>query len=170
MVAYRLRGSRTSEKTVERSVTIERAPDELYALWRDVRQAPRFVERVHAVEPLDERRSRWVGKTPGGAAAEWLTELTDDRPGELLGWRAEQPGVSGRVEFAAGPPGRGTQVRLSLEGSVAAPLLERLAAEDLRRFKRLAETGEIATVRGQPAGRRSLRGRALVGRRERPTR
>jgi uncharacterized membrane protein len=37
--------------------------------------------------------------------------------------------------------------------------------EDLRRFKQLIETGEVATTRGQPAGKRSPFGATLLKRR-----
>ena len=165
---YRLatRAARRDGSTAERTVTVDRSATDLYALWRELANAPRFMERVHAVEAIDERRSHWVGKAPGGAPAEWDAELIEERSGELIAWRSDPPGLSGRVEFALATGGRGTRVRLTLEAPVARTALERVAAEDLRRFKRLAETGEIATVAGQSSGKRSLLGRVLAGRLE----
>ena len=169
VAAYRLLGGGASRhfSSGQRTVTVDRTAAELYALWHDLANAPRFMERVHGIETIDERRSHWVGKTPSGVPAEWNAEMTEDRPGELIAWRAEPPGISGRVEFAPGSGGRGTQVRLQLQGNLARTTLERFAAEDLRRFKRLAETGEVVTVVGQPSGKRSPLGRVLAGRRER---
>ena len=169
VAAYRLLGPgvRRHTSSGERTVTIDRTAAELYALWRDLANAPRFMERVHGIETIDERRSHWVGKTPGGTPAEWDAEVTEDRSGELIAWRSEPPGLSGRVEFRPAPGGRGTRVRLQLQANLARTALERLAAEDLRRFKRLAETGEVVTVAGQPSGKRSPLGRVLAGRRER---
>jgi uncharacterized membrane protein len=37
--------------------------------------------------------------------------------------------------------------------------------DDLRRLKQLLETGEVATTLGQSSGKRSLFGRATLGRR-----
>ena len=35
------------------------------------------------------------------------------------------------------------------------PAFEQMIKQDLRRFKQLIETGEIATIEGQPSGRQS---------------
>jgi uncharacterized membrane protein len=71
------------------------------------------------------------------------------------------------VHFAPAPNGQGTLVRLRMRYSGAggaataavARLLRQLPRQqlkgELRRFKQLIETGEIATIDGQPAGPRS---------------
>jgi uncharacterized membrane protein len=92
-----------------------------------------------------------------------------------LGWRtlegAQVPNA-GSVIFEPVGNGRGTIIRLSIHysppgGRLTANLARVLrqdpqaqVREDLRRFKQLLETGEIATTHGQPTGRRSLIGRA----------
>lgn len=173
-LAYRrLRGGEPT--SVERAVTVDKPADELYAFWRSFENAPRFMENVLSVETRDDGRSRWLAHPAGSRRAlEWDAELTDDRPGELIAWRAVagKPLVaSGRVEFSAATGGRGTQVRLRVDVPAGGPLareaLERQVTEDLRRFKRLVETGEIPRVDGQPAGARSPLGKLVVGRRER---
>jgi uncharacterized membrane protein len=70
------------------------------------------------------------------------------------------------VHFRAGSPGRGTIVRVKLQysppaGKVGAAVAwvfgdapQQVIREGLRRFKQLMETGEIATVHGQPRGAR----------------
>ncbi len=175
-LAYRARAGRKPRGgVVGRSVTVEKPPEEAYAFWRRLENLPRFMERVRSVEPIDDRRWHWVVSAPGGRTVEWDAELTDDRPHELISWRS-LPGsavdLSGRVEFRPAPGARGTAVRLTLEprragALVPARLLERQVAEDLRRFKRLLETGEIATTEGQPSGKRSPLGKVLSARRER---
>jgi uncharacterized membrane protein len=106
---------------------------------------------------------------------EWDCEITEDRPGAALAWRtldgAQVPNA-GSVLFEPAPRGRGTIVRLSIHyspvgGRLTAALAKLLrqdpqtqVQEDLRRFKQLLETGEIATTNGQPTGRRTLIGRA----------
>jgi uncharacterized membrane protein len=130
---------------------------------------------IESVQPLDERLSRWVAKGPASLRLEWTSEITTDRPGEELAWRSrEDSGAanSGSVRFEAAPSGRGTIVRLSLHyspfgGALGAGLVKLLGRdphssirEDLRRFKQVMETGEVATTRGQPTGRRSMLGRA----------
>jgi hypothetical protein len=75
---------------------------------------------------------------------------------------------TGSVRFILSPGGRGTQVKVNIEYIPPAGKLGRVIAqlfgeepgqqirEDLRRFKRLMETGEIPTIPGQTSGRRSL--------------
>lgn len=93
--------------------------------------------------------------------------MTEDRPGEAIGWKSEPDSeikTEGHVEFFELAPGRGTSVRLTLRydppgglpGRAIAKVLQRepnvQARRDLRRFKMLMETGEIATNAG-PSGR-----------------
>ena len=176
IVGYRRRrAAKATPVAAQRVVTIDKPADELYRFWRSLTNAPRFMKWVQEVAVRDERRSRWVAQLPGRRGrVEWEAELLEDRPGELIAWRS-LPGapvpISGRVEFAPAAPGRGTEVRSRVETEgVPRQVLERHVSEDLRRFKRLLETGEIATVDGQPSGKRSPLGRLLVGRRERSAR
>ena len=145
---------------VGRSVTINRPRDELYRYWRDFANLPSFLENVERVEVLDDRRSHWVVKAPAGRTVEWDALITDQRDGEVIAWTsaegAEVPN-SGRIEFRdAGD--RGTVVTATIAYDPPAGLLGKMVAKlfqrepaiqarrDLRRFKQLMETGEIATA------------------------
>jgi len=159
----------------ETSVATTRSPEECYRFWRDLQNLPRFMENVQSVQALDERRFHWVAKGPAQTTMEWDSEITEDRPGAALAWRtlegAQVPNA-GSVIFEPTGNGRGTIIRLSIHysppgGRLTASLARVLrqdpqaqVREDLRRFKQLLETGEIATTRGQPTGKRSLIGRA----------
>jgi uncharacterized membrane protein len=160
----------------EASVATTKTPEECYRFWRKIENLPRFMDNIESVQALDERRFHWVAKDSAASAAfEWDCEITEDRPGAALAWRtldgAEVPNA-GSVIFEPAPHGRGSIVRLSIHYSpVAGRLTAALAKllrrdpqsqvrEDLRRFKQLLESGEIATTHGQPTGRRSLIGRA----------
>ena len=109
-------------------------------------------------------------KAPAGRTVEWDAEVTEDRPDEAIGWKAAEGADienSGTVRFEPGPAGRGTVVRVRLRyrppagalGAAVAKLFgeepRQQAQEDLRRFKRVMEIGEVPTTEGQPAGRRS---------------
>ena len=144
---------------VGRSVTIAKPAAELYAVWRDFTQLPSFMENVVSITPLDDKRTHWVVKAPGGKTVEWDARITDDRDGELIAWTSEEGADvpnSGRVEFKdAGL--RGTVVSATILydppagviGKIVAKMFQRepaiQARRDLRRFKQLMETGEIAT-------------------------
>lgn len=156
-----------------KTIIIERSPEDLYGFWRNMENLPRIMRHVQEVRVLDDRRSHWVVRTPTGATAEWDAEITEDEPNRRLAWRS-LPGAqvdnAGEVRFEPAPGGRGTLVTAEMQyrppagavGATIARLLgsspERLAGEDLRVFKQLMETGEIATTEGQPAGRSSSLG------------
>ena len=147
------------EHVVGRAVTIHRPRAELFAFWRDFANLATFMDNVERVDPIDPRRSHWVVKAPGGRTVEWDARITEEQEGTLIAWESE-PGAdivnSGRIEFRdAGE--RGTVVTATIAydppggtiGKLVAKLFQRepaiQARRDLRRFKQLMETGEIAT-------------------------
>jgi uncharacterized membrane protein len=158
----------------ETSIATAKSPEECYRFWRKIENLPRFMESLESVQQVDERRFHWVAKGSSSQKLEWDCEITEDRPGSALAWRtlngAQLPNA-GSVIFEPATQGRGTIVRLSIHyspvgGRLTAALAKLLrqdpqtqVEEDLRRFKQLLETGEIATTHGQPTGRRSLIGR-----------
>lgn len=161
---------------VEKSVTINRTPEECYAFWRDFENLPRFMTHLESVRVIDDKRSHWKAKAPAGSSMEWDAELTVDQPGKLLAWRSLEGAEvdnAGTVTFEQATGGRGTIVRVQLQyrppGGKAAALIAKLfreepsqqVNEDLRNFKRLIETGEIPTTVGQPSGRRGAITRLL---------
>lgn len=156
---------------IDKSIVINKSPDECYKYWRNIENLPRFMRHVESIRRIDERRSHWIAKGPAASRLEWDSEITEDRPGEALSWRTldgADVANAGSVRFEAAPGGRGTIVRVSMHfspagGRVGARLAKLLGddpqskvKEDLRRFKQVLETGEIPTTRGQPVGRRSL--------------
>jgi len=147
------------DKLVARAVTINRPRAELYAFWRDFSNLPPILDNVVRIDVLDRERSHWVVKSPGGGIVEWDSRITEDREGELIAWASEEGADipnSGRIEFRdAG--NRGTVVVATINydqpfgtlGRVISRIFQRepkmQAQRDLRRFKQLMETGEIAT-------------------------
>lgn len=141
--------------------------NEVYARWRRLRDFPRFMKYVRRVEEIDEKRSRWTIEGPRGRSVTWEAEIVEEEPDRILAWRSVGDADirhGGRVEFFDGTGGRGTVVatRMSYESPIGkmTPAVARLfgedpatqVREDMRRFKRLLETGEIPTVDGQPTG------------------
>lgn len=153
---------------VRKAVTVNRAPGDLYAFWRDFANLPRFMRHLEAVEVLGEKRSRWTAKAPLGQTVEWEAEITDEQQHESLSWRSTPEAEvvnSGSVRFVRLPANRGTEVHVMLHydppggrvGALAAKLFgeepEQQITDDLRRFKALMEAGEIPSIEGQPSGR-----------------
>ena len=161
----RLAAGAHDDVSIEAAATIAQPPDQVYAFFRRLENAPRFMAFIEAVQVIDATRSRWVARTPTGQILDWKAEIIEDRPGELIAWRSD-PGAlvhhAGAVRFRPAPGGRGTEVRLDVEYDPPASALGRTLArllgsatehrveEDLRRLKQLLEAGETATTRGQP--------------------
>ena len=145
---------------VGRAVTINRPVAELYAYWRDFSNLPSFMENVVSIETLDAKRSHWVVKAPAGKTVEWNAVVTEEAENSFIAWASEEGADvpnSGRIDFRdAGA--RGTVVTVStlydppagVVGKLIAKMFQRepaiQARRDLRRFKQLMETGEIATA------------------------
>jgi uncharacterized membrane protein len=125
---------------------------------------------------LDNGRTHWVARAPVGVRVEWESEEIANETNELIAWRS-LPGSQienmGSVRFEPIPGRRGTLLTVELEyrppagrlGVVLAKLFgeepDVQLHEDLRRFKQMMETGEIATTRSQPTGSRSLKYRLM---------
>jgi uncharacterized membrane protein len=155
---------------VGRTVTINRPRHELYAFWREFRNLPLFMDNIESVTVLDTERSHWIVRAPGGNTVEWDARITEDEPGELIAWESigdAKVRNSGRIEFRDSSNGRGTLVSATLVydppaggvGKMVAKLFQRepkiQARQDLRRFKQLMETGEIATAQPPDAAPRA---------------
>ena len=141
------------------AVTIDRPRHELFAYYRDFANLARFMENVQSIDVIDDKRSHWKVHGPTGSY-EWNAVVTQEVDGELIAWKTE-PGAdvesSGSVRFADANPGRGTVVTATIgytpPGGIVGKLVAKVtqkepsiqARRDLRRFKQLMETGEIAT-------------------------
>jgi len=156
---------------VEEVLTINTPSDQLFRFWRNLEQLPRFMDHLVSVSQIDERRSHWVAKAPGRRTVEWDAEIINEIPGELIGWRTldgSEIVSAGSVRFKPAFGGRGTEVHVRLQydppagkiGATVAWLLghepSQVIREDLRRFKQIMETGEVATTKGQPRGKQSI--------------
>jgi uncharacterized membrane protein len=147
------------DQLVARAVTINRPASELYTYFRDFSKLVTFMENVERVDILSDTRSHWVVKAPGGKTVEWDARITEERKGTLIAWTSEEGADivnSGRVTFVEAGD-RGTVVTATIAydppggalGKLVAKIFQRepaiQARRDLRRFKQLMETGEIAT-------------------------
>ena len=143
---------------VKKSITINGSPEEAYRFWRDFENLPRFMAHLESVRVLDDRRSYWKAKAPLGATVEWMAEIIEDRPNELIAWRStEEADVPnfGQVRFSPAPGGRGTEIHVELQydppGGIIGATVAKLFGEepsqqvdgDLRRFKQVLEVGEV---------------------------
>jgi uncharacterized membrane protein len=173
VLARRLRSGQDEPETasggrrpVQAAVTIDLPREELYARWRRLEDLPRYMGNLKEVRQTTEQRSHWVAEAPTGTVS-WDAEITDDRPGERIAWRA-LPGSAvrheGSITFADAAGGRGTEVVAELAwepplgpiGSVAALVTGEHPAkqlgDDLHRFKQVMETGVVAVAKADQPG------------------
>jgi uncharacterized membrane protein len=155
---------------VDKSVTIARPPHEVYEFWHDLNNLCRFMKNVESVTKLDDYRSHWLVRGPGGRKVEWDANIHNEIVGEMIAWRTLDGADvqhAGSVWFRPAPAGRGTEVRVELQYNPPAGMIGAAFAalwgkepgkqveEDLRRLKQILEAGEIPTTEGQPRGRNS---------------
>jgi uncharacterized membrane protein len=144
------------------SVTIEQPIELLYRFWRNLENLPQFMRHLVSVEKVTDTISHWVARGPAGSVVEWDAEIFNEIPNKLIAWRSLEGSdvvSAGSVNFNPGPEGRGTRVTVHLQysppgGKVGAAIARLFGAdaeteirEDLRRFKELVETGDVASRR-----------------------
>lgn len=152
------------------AITINAPADDLYRRWRDFEQLPTFMYHLESVTTTGGGRSHWVAKAPAGTTVEWDAEIVEDVPGRRIAWRSlEGASVenSGSVRFERAPGDQGTEVYVEVDysppggalGTAVAKLFgeepNQQIGDELRRFKQIVETGEIARSDGAPLGSRT---------------
>jgi uncharacterized membrane protein len=145
---------------VGKSILINRPRSELFAFWRDFANLPSFMHAIERIEVKGDNRSVWTVKAPAGQHVTLETELIDVVENQSIGWRSvegSQIKTNGRVTFEDAPADRGTVVAAEIAYEPPAGDIGRLVAKlfmaepniqarhELKRFKMLMETGEIAT-------------------------
>ena len=154
---------------LERSILINRQPDELYNEWSQLENLPRMMTHLKSVTVIDDTKSHWVASAPAivGGQIEWDAETVRDIPGRMLSWTSlpgSQVEHAGRIRFSPAMGDRGTIISVQLDyrppagriGHWMAKLFgadaEKQIHDDLRNFKRQIEVGELPTTEGQPRG------------------
>ncbi|WP_128543734.1 SRPBCC family protein [Larkinella soli] len=159
---------------ISKSLTINRPREEVYKYWRQLENLPRFMFHLKEVTQIDPRRSHWVAKLADTKLAsvlgkvEWEARIIEEVENERLVWKSVEGARidnAGEVRFVDSPDGEGTEIHAvihyrppvgQLGGAIMKlfnPTFKQMIKQDLRRFKQLMETGEIATIKGQTSGR-----------------
>ena len=149
---------------VEKTIRIDASPEQVYDMFANYENFPRFMSNVVEVRDLGERRSHWVVKGPAGTEFAWNAVLTEQDRGHRLAWQSE-PGAeveqAGTITFEPFRSGTRVTVHMSYRppagavGQAVASLLgsdpKRQMDEDLSRMKSLVERGTMASG-GQAQG------------------
>jgi uncharacterized membrane protein len=154
------------------TTTVAKSQQETYEMWRRLEELPQFMAHVDEVRITGHGRTHWRAGAPFGRTVEWYADIVDDVPGEHISWRSVEGADirnEGDVRFISAPGGRGTEVHVTLHyempGGKLGETVARLYGEnphqqlddDLRRFKQVAETGEVVRSEGAPSGKRARR-------------
>jgi uncharacterized membrane protein len=150
---------------VEESITVNKPVAEVFRFWRNFENLPKFMNHLESVSMREGGVSHWVARGPAGTTVEWDARVINEIDNKLIGWQSLEGSTvstAGSVNFRA--TDRGTDIRVHLQynppgGKLGAAVAKLFGEEpgmqireDLRRFKQLMETGEIATTYGQPRG------------------
>lgn len=145
-----------------KTITINRSRNELFAYWRDFSNLANFMENVVSIRPTGNDRAVWTIKAPAGRAIDLETQIVEEREGELIAWRSVDGAAveaEGKVIFRDAPGNRGTEIEAIIAYVPPAGELGRWIGKlfgrepsvqgrrELKRFKMLMETGEIADAR-----------------------
>jgi uncharacterized membrane protein len=146
---------------VDKWITIDRPPRDLFRFWRAFSNLPRFMQHLESVEDRGGNRSHWVAKAPGGRNVEWDAVIHNEIKNRMIAWRT-LPGAdvdhAGSVWFR--PVAGGTEVKVELQynppggamGAIVAYVLgeepSRQIEDDLQRFKSLMECGQLESQLG----------------------
>lgn len=152
---------------VEETIVVARDIGTVWRFWRNLENVGRFMRHLERVEEIDNRRSRWVARSPLGFKLEWVAEIINEKENELIAWRSvedSQVDTAGSVHFRELPNGQGTEVHVNLKydahaAQLAEPLTRLMGAspqqqirEDLQQFKQAMESGEAVVREGHSRG------------------
>jgi uncharacterized membrane protein len=163
------RSGRKTMLDLTATTTVTKNRQEVYDQWRRLDRLPTFMAHLDSVSATGPKTSHWRASAPFGRSVEWDAEIIDDVPGERIAWRSLDGPVrnEGEVRFVPAPAGKDTEVHVRLRYSVPAGRLGETVAryfgesphqqldDDLRRFKQVAETGEVVRSEGAPGGKRA---------------
>lgn len=142
---------------VYETITINRPAEELFRFWRDFSNLPRFMDHLEHVRTLSPTRSVWTAKAPAGMRVTWEAEIINEVDGVLIGWKSTENAdvaTAGSVRFVPTLDGA-TEIIVHLQyeppagrlGAMIASLFGEEPSQqiraDLRRLKRLIETGDV---------------------------
>jgi uncharacterized membrane protein len=131
---------------VDMTAKIDRAPEAVYAFWRDLSQLSRaFPSSIHA-EPVNVTDSQWTISKAGLPVARWTARIINDDPARLIAWKTiGEAGVisAGSVQFEPTEGGRATDVHVRFQ---YAPPLGRAGATVADSFGQGADAAVRATL------------------------
>jgi len=153
-----MRGETHMADQVTKDIIVNANIDDVYAIWADFEQFPRFMTYIKSITKTGARTSHWVMEGPLGKDLEWDAETTTLEPNKRIAWNSRDGGdikTSGQVTFNELAQDQ-TEITVLLQyvppagkiGEFVAQLFSDPAKrldEDLRNFKAYAEATHSQT-------------------------
>jgi len=145
--------------TIHKTMTFDAPVEQVFNVWDNYDNFPKFMTNVKEVRDLGNGRSHWVVSGPAGTSVEWDAEVTRRIPNRVIAWKSVPGSMvqhSGIVQFRSLGEDRSTvDIRLSYNpiagamGHVVASLFgadpKTELDQDLQRMQQLVE-GEAQTT------------------------
>lgn len=138
---------------VESHVDVDVDVSTAYNQWTQFEDFPHFMEGVEMVTQIDDARLEWTAEI-GPADRTWRAEITEQKPDEVIAWRAMgETRHDGRVTFEK-LGDQQTRVHLRLDydpqgvaekAADAANIVDKRVEGDLERFKEFIEKRQAET-------------------------
>lgn len=138
-----------------KTITIAAPVDQVFALWRDFENFPKFMRNVRRVSKTGDGNWHWEVAGPLGVAVRWNASVTQLVPNEVIAWSTTLDSPvqhAGMVKFQEENGGTRIQVEMSYKppagafGHAVASIFgaepSKEMGEDLMRMKSLFETGK----------------------------
>ncbi len=110
-------GAGRNAVTIHKTMNFNAPVEDVYRIWDNYQNFPKFMASVKEVRDLGGGRSHWVVRGPAGVSVEWDSEITKRVPNEIIAWKSVPGSVvqhSGIVKFKRRRNGgTTTDVRLS---------------------------------------------------------
>jgi uncharacterized membrane protein len=104
---------RNNMENIEQSIEIDAPVTTVYNQWTQFEEFPRFMEGVHEVRQLDDKRLHWRAEI-GGKEKEWDAEIYRQVPDQVIAWRSTSGARNeGEVRFDKTIDGK-TRVTLAM--------------------------------------------------------
>lgn len=131
------------ENAIEKSVDINAPVHTVYNQWTQFEEFPKFMEGVHEVTQVDEKRLHWRADV-GGQEREWDSAIIEQTPDTRIAWTSAGGAVhTGMVSFAAIYHGTRVSLQMSHDPALTPEGREALARRtqaNLERFKQFIES------------------------------
>ena len=157
---------KTDAVNIRTTIVVNKPRQEVYDFWRRLENLPRFMKHLNVVTELDNKRSHWEARVPGGIGTiSWDAEVLKEENGTYLSWRSLENATienAGKVEFRDFMNHKGTEIDVTITyrppaGSIGSGfawlfngVFEKMIREDIRNFKQFIETGKVPSEKVNP--------------------